>query len=98
MKPHPLLQQMQRLIAILVVHGDYEHHTCLVNLYAPKMAIIMRIMAMLANIVITLLTDKNLYPTIDIVPPMNPINSPAHGPINISATEPIATPPANVAF
>ena len=62
------------------------------------MAIIMRIMAMLANIVITLLTDKNLYPTIDIVPPMNPINSPAHGPINISATEPIATPPANVAF
>lgn len=47
---------------------------------------------------IKILTVRYLYPITDIKPDMKPINSPAHGPMNISATEPIATPPARVAF
>ena len=33
-----------------------------------------------------------------MAPATQPINNAAHGPINISATDPIPTPPANVAF
>ena len=45
-----------------------------------------------------ILTVMYLYPITETKPAKNPMSSPPQGWITMSATDPTATPPANVAF